>query len=147
LEHYHLELLVATFPEVYDSSANYGFKDSANVNPQSADYQKVSSRFSALAQQWIFLSIVNRETGFIWEYFYKNDGVRKAHNDLFLLGDLDNNEAIDVSDAILGLQVVGGITPERVREDYTNSDADVNGDHQIGLEETIFCLRRTAGID
>jgi hypothetical protein len=52
------------------------------VNPAAPDYGQCSNRFSALAQEWIFLALVNHQNRFIWDYFYRDTGVRAAHTDL-----------------------------------------------------------------
>lgn len=69
----------------YDCSYDdlYGFRDSIMVNPAQPDYEQCSGRFSALAQEWIFLALVNHNDGFIWRYFYNNSGVRQAHSEMF----------------------------------------------------------------
>lgn len=77
----NLQVLSTTIPLLYDPS--YGFKDSVMANPAVAEYSSVSARFSALAQEWIFLAIVNARTGFIWHYFYQDSGVLNAHAEMF----------------------------------------------------------------
>ncbi|HID61128.1 MAG TPA: hypothetical protein EYP49_00050, partial [Anaerolineae bacterium] len=72
----NLQALRDLDPELYD--ANYGLKDSVNVNSS-----KVSYRFSALAQEWIFLSLTNYlGDGAIWRYFYRDEGVKRAHAEI-----------------------------------------------------------------
>jgi hypothetical protein len=56
------------------------------------------------------------------------------------LGDVNDDEIIDLADAILALQVVSGITPS---EDVYY-EADVNGDDRIGLEEVIHVIQYLA---
>jgi hypothetical protein len=77
----NLQTLASSFPAVYD--ANYGFRDSVMARIGDPDYGDASSRFSALAQEWLFLSIANAQTGFIWNYFYRDAGVMAAHNEMF----------------------------------------------------------------
>lgn len=77
----NLQVLSTTFPLLYDP--NYGFKDSVMANPVAAEYGSVSARFSALAQEWLFLAIVNARTGLIWHYFYQDSGVLDAHAEMF----------------------------------------------------------------
>lgn len=77
----NLQTIAGTFDCAYD--ANYGFRDSVMTNPAAADYGRCSSRFSALAQEWIFLALVNTESGFVWNYFYGNAGVVTAHVEMF----------------------------------------------------------------
>lgn len=75
----NLETLAALIPDAYH--AEYGFRDCMNVNPESAHYLKYSWRFSALNQEWLFLSIVNNRTNFIRENFYNDEGVQAAHEE------------------------------------------------------------------
>ena len=79
----NLESLVAAFPSVYDNVHPFGFRDSVMGNPVDLQYGAPSDRFSELAQSWIFLSIVNDETQFIWKYFYKDKGVATAHREMY----------------------------------------------------------------
>jgi len=66
-----------TFECAYDPV--YGFHDSVMANPDAPDYRECSWRFSALAQEWIFLAIANHDAGFVWDYFYRDAGVVAAH--------------------------------------------------------------------
>lgn len=77
----NLQSLSAHFAGLYDPS--YGFRDSVMADPDQPDYGGISERFSALAQEWIFLSIINTQTGFLWNYFYQDAGVRLAHQEMF----------------------------------------------------------------
>ncbi|WP_207682637.1 Ig-like domain-containing protein [Desulfonema magnum] len=54
-----------------------------------------------------------------------------------IFGDIDNNETVDVRDAVLGLQILAGITPTHP----VFITADVNGDGRIGTEEVIHILQ------
>ena len=76
----NLQTISMTFPSFYEPAR--GFRDSVVALP-GPDFGKMSDRFSALAQEWLFLSIVNAETGFIWNYFYKDAGVNQAHLEMF----------------------------------------------------------------
>ncbi len=58
-----------------------------------------------------------------------------------LIGDVNNDTAIDLKDVILSLQVCAGLYPSDVV-----LTGDVNGDHKIGLEEAIFGLQVIAGL-
>ena len=73
----NLQAISMTFPSLYEPSR--GFRDSVVTDPASQDFGKTSDRFSALSQEWLFLSIVNAETGFIWNYFYQDESVSQAH--------------------------------------------------------------------
>ncbi|MDX1521822.1 MAG: hypothetical protein R3264_09360, partial [Anaerolineae bacterium] len=77
----NLQVLSSTFPSLYDST--YGYKDSVMAKPGDPNYGSVSERYSSLAQEWLFLAIVNAQTGFIWKYFYKDVGVLQAHMEMF----------------------------------------------------------------
>jgi hypothetical protein len=57
-------------------------------------------------------------------------------------GDVNDDEVIDLVDAILALQVLAGMTPQQ----YVFFEADINNDQRIGLEEAIYALQRTAGM-
>lgn len=73
----NLESIANSFPASYDSE--YGFRDSVMAKSGDANYGVPSERFSALNQEWIFLSLANENNGFIWKYFYRDEGVRQAH--------------------------------------------------------------------
>ncbi len=60
--------------------------------------------------------------------------------------DIDDDNDVDIEDAILALQVLAGTNPSSIRSDYVSSLIDVNGDNQIGMEEVIFILQVVAGI-
>ncbi|RLC20420.1 MAG: hypothetical protein DRI57_04885 [Deltaproteobacteria bacterium] len=53
-------------------------------------------------------------------------------------GDVDGNESVGLSDAILILKMLTGTGPGDVR---IYSEADINGDGEIGTEELIYILR------
>jgi hypothetical protein len=61
----------------------FGFYDSVMADFLADDYGQCSYRFSVLAQEWIFLSLVNYQDEFVWRYFYRNNGVRLAHQEMF----------------------------------------------------------------
>ncbi|HDH97834.1 MAG TPA: hypothetical protein ENF70_01700 [Deltaproteobacteria bacterium] len=63
-----------------------------------------------------------------------------------LKGDLNNDQAVDLGDIILALQVSAGMNPSRIRSDYASSGADVNGDNAVGLAEALYMLQRVSGI-
>ncbi len=60
--------------------------------------------------------------------------------------DIDDDNDVDIKDAVLALQVVAGTTPSNIRPDYVSSFIDVNGDNQIGMEEVIYILQVVVGI-
>ncbi len=77
----NLQTISSTFACAYDAS--YGFRDAVMTWPGAPDYGQCSARFSALAQEWLFLGLVNRESGFIWRYFYRHPGVFQAHLEMY----------------------------------------------------------------
>jgi hypothetical protein len=78
----NLQVLSTTFMTLYHPA--FGFRDSVMAKPDDPNYGAVSYRFTTLAQEWMFLSIVNAQTGFVWNYFYRDEGVIAAHADMFL---------------------------------------------------------------
>ncbi|MFO7918123.1 MAG: glucoamylase family protein [Anaerolineae bacterium] len=77
----NLRTISDTFPCAYDST--YGFYDSVMVDPEAADHGQCSYRFSALAQEWMFLALANYQKGFVWDYYYRDAGVVAAHREVF----------------------------------------------------------------
>ena len=63
-----------------------------------------------------------------------------------LTGDIDGNNVLNLTDAILALQTLSGMTPSNVRQNYVISEADANDDTKIGLEEVIYILQKVAGV-
>jgi uncharacterized delta-60 repeat protein len=63
-----------------------------------------------------------------------------------LVGDVDDDKAVNLLDAILALQALGGLNPATIRTDYAASGCDVNDDGEIGLEEVIYILQKAAGL-
>ena len=61
-----------------------------------------------------------------------------------LKGDIDGDDVVDLTDAILALQVITGFNPTQIRTDYVVSGVDVNGDNQVGMEELIYILQNKA---
>ncbi|MFP4307622.1 MAG: hypothetical protein ACLFQQ_10425, partial [Desulfococcaceae bacterium] len=55
-------------------------------------------------------------------------------------GDIDDNDEVNIADAIAALQIVAGLQPTVT----INRDADVNGDTLIGLPEAIYSLQVAA---
>jgi len=49
---------------------------------------------------------------------------------------------VDLTDAILAIQIVCGITPTQT----VYEAADVNGDGKIGIEELIYILQKLSGL-
>lgn len=77
----NLQEIASQYACAYD--AEYGFRESVMANPSDVDYGHCSARFSSLSQLWLFHGLVNSETGFIWNYFYKDSGVWDASVEMY----------------------------------------------------------------
>ncbi len=60
-----------------------------------------------------------------------------------LRGDLSDNGAVDIADAVIALRIAAGYDAP----DTVNTILDVNTDNRIGLEEAFFALQKAAGIE
>lgn len=58
-----------------------------------------------------------------------------------LMHDINGDGQVDLTDAILCLQVLSGLAPDGIR-----LTADVNGDGKIGMAEAIYSLQKVAGL-
>lgn len=56
-------------------------------------------------------------------------------------GDVNHDGVVDLSDAVLTLQILAGIVPSQ----SVFKDADVNQDGRIGTAEVIYILQKAAG--
>ena len=79
----NLQTLKDTFPNSYDSTDGFGFYDSIMLKRDDPQHGVASERFSALAQEWLFLAIANAKTRFIHSYFYRNVAVQQAHEEMY----------------------------------------------------------------
>jgi subtilisin family serine protease len=62
-------------------------------------------------------------------------------------GDLNNDYRTDLADALTAIRILEQETPlPPLRYDYTVSEADVNGDARVGMEEVLFILQKVAEI-
>ncbi len=61
-------------------------------------------------------------------------------------GDLNGDNMVDLTDAIIALQVITGLTSPQLRTDYAVSGTDVNGDDQVGMEELVYILEEEAEV-
>jgi hypothetical protein len=61
---------------------------------------------------------------------------------LIIPGDINNDLLVDLTDAIMAVQIISGVASSQT----IFKDADVNHDGQIGIEEVIFILQKAAGI-
>lgn len=58
-------------------------------------------------------------------------------------GDINGNGAVDLTDAILTMQVLSGFAPP---SQYINKNSDVDGDESLGLQEIIFIFQTLSGL-
>ena len=58
-----------------------------------------------------------------------------------LKGDLDADGDVDVTDAVLGLQILAGVASKNVK-----ITADLSSDGKIGMEEVIYILQKVSGL-
>jgi YD repeat-containing protein len=78
------------------------------------------------------------------DYRYDNNGsllTRSTGNSG--LGNVHPDEAVDLKDAILALQLMSGTIPEEI----VVVRADVNGDTRLGMAEALFVLRKISGVE
>lgn len=62
----------------------------------------------------------------------------------FLLGDVDMNGIVDLSDGVLALRLASGLAPPEVSSEVLPWAVDVNGDRHVGLAEALYVLRGAA---
>ncbi|QTA78799.1 Peptidase C13 domain-containing protein, NHL repeat-containing [Desulfonema limicola] len=63
------------------------------------------------------------------------------------LGNINGDEVVDLTDAIIALKVLAGMdTGNAVRSDYTTAIVDVDGNNRVGMQELIYILQDTAQI-
>jgi hypothetical protein len=84
--------------------------------------------------QQLFLS----ETVFVGAVYENPDTIFTGEESV--PGDVDNNDDVNIADAIAALQIVAGLQPNVT----INRDADVDGDTMIGLPEAIYSLQVAA---
>jgi hypothetical protein len=63
-----------------------------------------------------------------------------------LKGDINNDEMVNMQDAILGLQSLSGFNPLDIRTDYTTSSTDMDGNSKIDSPEVINIFQKISGI-
>lgn len=88
--------------------------------------------------------------GAVISYSYDPAGNRLSRrvilNGQSLMADLNDDESVTLTDAILALKVLSGLGPVGIRPAYASSGADVGGNLKIGPEEVIYILQRLAGM-
>jgi hypothetical protein len=63
-----------------------------------------------------------------------------------IVGDINKDSSVNLTDAILALKVIASTAPSGVRTNYAKSGADVNKDGKVGLAEAIYILQTIAGM-
>ena len=61
-------------------------------------------------------------------------------------GDVNGDLDVNLTDAILALQVLAGFEPQEFITDYPVSGVDVDGDDTVGLAEAIYVMQKVAGL-
>jgi YD repeat-containing protein len=91
---------------------------------------------------------VRYEGGAAISYSYDPAGNRLIRrvilNGQSLLADLNDDESVTLTDAILALKVISGLSPDGIRSQYGASGADIGGNRKIGPEEVIYILQRVS---
>ncbi|QTA81703.1 Putative surface protein [Desulfonema limicola] len=61
-------------------------------------------------------------------------------------GDINGDDLVNLADVMIALKVTAGMpTDTLIRPNYAYSGADVSGNGIIGMEEFVYCLRKSAG--
>jgi hypothetical protein len=86
--------------------------------------------------------IYNPDTGILLDMVTKNEAAMQAHVGVLgnLLGDLNNDGIVDISDVILELRIALGIDPQV-------PCSDINGDGVVDISDVILTLRMALGLD
>jgi len=67
--------------------------------------------------------------------------------DIVKKGDINGDGKTDMADAIICLKVVSGLDSSGlIRPTYSTTDADVNRDNKIGMEEVVNILQNISGL-
>jgi hypothetical protein len=72
--------------------------------------------------------------------------ISMATSSAVIKGDIDGFNGASLIDAILALKIISGQSLTVIRENYTNSGADINGDRKLGVADAIYILQKVAGI-
>ena len=102
-------------------------------------------------QQWVTSArdiinsrggIYNPDSGILVDIVTKNEDEMQVHVGLLgnLLGDLNNDGVVDISDVILELRIALGIDPQV-------PCSDINGDGIVDISDVILTLRMALGLD
>ena len=84
-----------------------------------------------------------RSQGSIPSYSFTNVTADHTISATFILkGDLNNDEVVNISDAIIAMQVLS----KKLPTSHIYKEADVNGDGIIGIPELIYIIQKEAGL-
>ncbi len=63
-------------------------------------------------------------------------------------GDMNQDDKADLTDAVIALKILADIenAASLLRSDYAQSDADIDKNYQVGLQEVIYILQKSAGL-
>lgn len=110
------------------------------IPPTDAEWEEVD-------QDVQFLSYAGDDGSYLYNFWEATRGLASLKMDdldlsgiQWIRGDINNDKDIDLEDAIIGLRVLAGIATSDV-----HSEADVDGDHRIGLADIAFVLRYLSG--
>lgn len=104
-----------------------------------------SSRHFDMDIDWVWHGADVQLTASQVEYLisdFRDNGIPRKDTFDLVLGDINNDEIVDIEDAILALRVLVGFQPQ----EPINLLADVDGDGKIGMEEVLYILRETGGL-
>lgn len=71
-----------------------------------------------------------------------NDFYIRLQDGVSIKGDVNKHNGVELSDALIALQIAAGINPGIT----LNPDSDVNSDRRIGIEEAVYVLKVVSGI-
>ncbi len=75
---------------------------------------------------------------------FKNNFVINTATNTFPKGDVNNDGAVNLADAISALKIMTGMNSTGIMTHYQFSGVDVNSDGQVGSAEVIYILQTTA---
>jgi hypothetical protein len=124
--------------------------DGVDINGNDTDNIGNRQREGDFADNWTFVGVID-EDGFLSAELRELRGKDYQQVLLFaddfhlavliLRGDLNNDKRIDLTDAIFGLQLTGGINLTVINAGRT----DINADGRIGMAELVYILQHVSG--
>lgn len=98
--------------------------------------------------QYILQTSLLPQTTYYWQVVAKNDAGETVGPEWtfttkeILAGDINDDDSVNLADAITALQVMAGIEPSTT----VHKEADVNGDGKIGIEEVVYILQKVSKV-